>query len=63
MKDLFLGITIGAVAGAMIASSPKAKKMAGEVKSKMTDICNCKGGSDTQCGESDQSDCGCGCGE
>ena len=61
MKDLFLGMTIGAVAGAMIASNPKAKKMAGEVKNKMTDICNCKSGSDDgQDEKSCQSDCGCG---
>lgn len=63
MKDLFLGITIGAVAGAMIASNPKAKKMASEVKSKMTEVCNC-GGNDKSQGESSESgDCGCGCGE
>ena len=41
MKDLFLGMTIGMVAGAMIASSPKAKKVASDVKNKVTDVCGC----------------------
>lgn len=63
MKDLFLGITIGAVAGAMIASNPKAKKMASEVKSKMTDVCNCDGNDKQQGGSSESGDYKCGCGE
>ena len=42
MKDLFLGMTIGMVAGAMIASSPKAKKVASDVKNKVTDVCGWK---------------------
>ena len=62
MKDLFLGMTIGMVAGAMIASSPKAKKVASDVKNKVTDVCGC--GSSGSEGEHRQSGgCDCGCGE
>ncbi len=62
MKDLFLGMTIGIVAGAMIASSPKAKKVASDVKNKVTDVCGC--GSSGSEGEQRQSGgCDCGCGE
>lgn len=63
MKDLFLGITIGAVAGAMIASNPKARKMASKVKSNMTDICNCDDNDKSQSEKPGAGDCGCGCGE
>ena len=42
MKDLFVGIAIGAVAGAMIAGNPKTKRMMNDIKSKVkSGSCGC----------------------
>ncbi len=49
MKDFFVGIAIGAVAGAMIANNPKAQKAMDGIKNKvMPGSCGCG------CGQKDE---------
>lgn len=44
MKDIFVGIAIGAVAGAMIASNPKAQQAIDGIKNKAKSCsCGCGG--------------------
>lgn len=40
MKDLFVGMAIGTIAGALFATSPKGKSMVRSVKAKL-DGCDC----------------------
>ena len=57
MKDLFVGLMVGMIAGAAIGSCPKGRKVIGEIKTKMSDCdCGCKES------ESRAAD-GCYCGE
>ncbi len=61
MKDFFVGIAIGAVAGAMIANNPKAQQAMEGIKNKVKSGscgCGCGGGQNgenAQGGEQQQS--------
>lgn len=52
MKDLMIGLAVGAIAGMVVAATPKAQKLIGEAKQKVAEKA-----------EQMKSDgCGCGCG-
>ncbi len=52
MKDLIVGLAVGAVAGMIVAATPKAQKMIGEAKQKIADKAE----------KMNSESCGCGCG-
>lgn len=52
MKDLIVGLAVGAVAGMIVAATPKAQKMIGEAKQKIADKAE----------KMNSEGCGCGCG-
>ena len=52
MKDLMIGLAVGAIAGMAVAATPKAQKLIGEEKRKVAE----------KAGQMKSDGCGCGCG-
>ena len=52
MKDLMIGLAVGAIAGMAVAATPKAQKLIGEAKRKVAE----------KAGQMKSDGCGCGCG-
>lgn len=52
MKDLMIGLAVGAIAGMAVAATAKAQKLIGEAKRKVAE----------KAGQMKSDGCGCGCG-